>query len=307
MISVVMPVYNGSFYIREAIESILGQTYSNFEFIIIDDGSADSSSEIIKEYAQIDNRINFISRANKGYAETVNEGVGIACGKYVAMMDQDDISLPSRFEKQVDFLDNNQEYVAVGTLSELIGPEGDRISCLFKITGHDNIDEAHMKCIGGTIIHPSLMIRKKSLMQVSGYKKEFNQATDLDLFLRLAEIGKLENINEVCFLYRMHPESMGNSARAQQQSNAVKAVFAACERRNLPKPNLSEDMTLKSRTTNDLYLKWAWWAFNGKNYSTAKKYAFKVVFNKAYSYEAIKIIILSVVSTLKLKFRKDYV
>lgn len=303
-ISVVMPVYNGSKYLREAIESILAQTYNNFELIIIDDGSMDNSKEIINEYAQKDNRINLISRANKGHVETLNEGIVMAHGEYIAIMDQDDISLSNRFEKQVEFLDNNQEYVAVGTLSELIGPEGDRISCLFQITGHENIDAEHMQCKGGAIIHPSVMIRKQSLIKISGYRKEFELATDLDLFLRLAEVGKIENISEVSFLYRVHPESAGNSARAKQQNCAVKAVFSACERRNITKPEMSEDLTLKSRTTNDMYLKWAWWAFNGKNFSTSKKYAYKLLLKKSYSYEAFKIVILSLIYSYKLKSKQ---
>lgn len=304
-ISVVMTVYNGSSYIREAIESILEQTYTNFEFIIIDDGSVDDSCEIINEYAKKDTRINLISRGNKGISDTLNEGLTVADGEYIAMMDQDDISLPNRFEKQVEFLDNNNEYAAVGTLSELIGPEGDRISCLFQITGHENIDNEHMKGKGGAIMHSSVMIRKESLEKISGYRKEFNQAADFDMFLRLAEIGKLENISEVCFLYRVHPESAGNASRAEQQSSAVKAVFAACERRNIPKPKLSEDLSLKLRTTNDMYLKWAWWAFNGKNYSTSKKYALKVIFTKGYTYEATKIIILAFLNPIRNKVRKN--
>lgn len=301
-ISVVMPVYNGSLYLREAIESILGQTYSDFEFIIIDDGSVDNSKAIVEEYARRDKRIKLISRANKGYSDTVNEGVEIACGIYIAMMDQDDISLPNRFEKEVEFLDKNQDYVAVGTLSELIGPEGDRINCLFQIIGHENIDNEHMACRGGAIIHPSAMIRKEALIRVSGYRKEFKQAPDLDMLLRLAEIGKLENINEVCFLYRMHPDSMGNSARAEQKSNAMKAVYAACERRNVPRPDFADDSNINPITTNDMYLKWAWWAFNGKNYSTSKKYALKILFKKTYTFEALKILILSNLNIIKLKF-----
>ncbi|MBN47224.1 MULTISPECIES: glycosyltransferase [unclassified Methylophaga] len=298
-ISVVMTVYNGSTYLREAVESILNQTYKNYEFIIIDDGSIDNSSEIIKEYAQNDKRIKLISRPNKGIAETLNEGVTIASGKYIAIMDQDDISLSNRFENQVNFLDKNPDYVAVGTFPELIGPEGDRISCLFQITGHENIDNEHMKGKGGAIMHSSVMIRKESLMKISGYKKEYNQAADFDMFLRLAEIGKLENISEVCFLHRVHPDSAGNSARAQQQSNAFKAVFAACERRNIVKPKLTSKPNLKSITENDMYLKWAWWAFNGKNFSTSMKYAMKVLFKRGYSIEAIKIIILSFLNYFK--------
>ena len=109
-ISVVMSVYNGEIYLYEAIESILNQTFTNFEFIIIDDGSTDNSAEIIKSYD--DNRIVLIQQGNKGLAAALNEGIKIAKGKFIARMDADDISLPTRLETQIQFMEAHLEYVS---------------------------------------------------------------------------------------------------------------------------------------------------------------------------------------------------
>ena len=108
LISVVLPVFNGDKYLSEAIESILNQTYINFEFIIINDGSTDGSLTIIENYRVKDNRIVVISRENKGLIASLNEGIRIANGGYIARMDQDDLSLPTRLEEQVKFMDSNQ-------------------------------------------------------------------------------------------------------------------------------------------------------------------------------------------------------
>ena len=105
-ISVVLPVHNGAKYISEALDSILCQTYSDFEFIIIDDGSMDDTYEILQRYQAMDNRINIVSRKNKGLIETLNEGVDLARGKWLARMDSDDIALPYRFERQLKMLES---------------------------------------------------------------------------------------------------------------------------------------------------------------------------------------------------------
>ena len=106
LVSVILPVYNAQKYLEEAIESIINQTYTNFEFIIIDDGSGDNSLNIINKYQKQDSRILVITRENKGLVYTLNEGINQAKGKYIARMDADDISLSNRFEKQIELLEN---------------------------------------------------------------------------------------------------------------------------------------------------------------------------------------------------------
>src|SRR6185369_12980087 len=117
LISVVLPVYNGEEYLRESIDSILKQSYSNFEFLILNDGSSDRSEEIIQSYS--DPRIKYHKHANCGLAATLNKGIELAKGEYIARQDQDDISLPTRLEKQITFLENHSEYAMVGTGSKI--------------------------------------------------------------------------------------------------------------------------------------------------------------------------------------------
>ena len=124
LISVIMPCYNREKYIVEAIESILNQTYTNFEFIIIDDCSTDNTFEIVKEYAKKDNRILALKKdKNYCYVHSLNKGIEIAKGKYIARMDDDDISLPERFEKQVEFLEKNEDIIALGTFIEIFSDD----------------------------------------------------------------------------------------------------------------------------------------------------------------------------------------
>ncbi len=123
-VSVIMPVYNGERYLEAAVESILNQTFSDFEFIITDDGSTDTSLALLRRYANRDPRIRLISRPNTGYVKALIEAVPLAKGKYIARMDADDISLPERFERQVRFLEQNPDYAVVGSKVLLIDSDG---------------------------------------------------------------------------------------------------------------------------------------------------------------------------------------
>lgn len=120
-VSVVMPVYNSEKYLKESIESILNQSYSDLEFIIINDGSTDNSFKIIKEYAKLDKRINVISRENKGIVYSLNEAIRLAKGEYIARMDADDISAPKRIEKQISFLKSHRDIDILGTQVKVVG------------------------------------------------------------------------------------------------------------------------------------------------------------------------------------------
>src|SRR4051812_26679567 len=122
-VSVLMAVYNGEQYLREAVNSILSQTFKDFEFIIIDDGSTDRSPELLASYARADSRVKLISRPNKGLTKSLNEGLHAARGEFVARMDGDDISLPERFERQVSYLREHPEVVLVGSRVEFIDPD----------------------------------------------------------------------------------------------------------------------------------------------------------------------------------------
>ena len=208
LISVIMSVYNGEKYLVQAIDSILNQTYQNFEFIIIDDCSTDNSSHILQEYAQKDSRIKIIKKEKnigiKGFIKNLNLGISLAKGKYIARMDADDISLPERFQKQVDFLENNPEITLVGAQLNLVNEQN-------KITG-EAIAALHHRDIVKRItsqiqlFHPVIMFRKDQNIQ---YREKFIYCEDYDLYLNLITQGKkLANINEKLLHYRILESSI---------------------------------------------------------------------------------------------------
>lgn len=196
MISVILPVYNGSKFLSNAIDSILNQTFVDFEFIIINDGSTDNSLKIIESYQKKDKRIKIVSRGNKGLIETLNEGFSLAKGKYIARQDDDDVSHLTRFEKQVNFLENNIEYALCGTLYNVVDEENNFIRKHYLPSTNENIQK-HLfdSCFG----HGSVMIRREMILDMKWYRKEALHVEDYDFFIRIAQKHKVYNIPE--FLY----------------------------------------------------------------------------------------------------------
>ena len=208
LVSVIMSVYNGEKYLVQAIDSILNQTYQNFEFIIIEDSSTDNSLDILEEYAKKDSRIKIIKKEKnigiKGFIENLNLGISIAEGKYIARMDQDDVSLPERFQKQVDFLENNPEITLVGAQLNFINEQN-------KITGEaigalEHLDIVKKITSKIQLFHPVIMFRKEKNIQ---YREKFLYCEDYDLYLNLITQGKkLANINEKLLHYRILESSI---------------------------------------------------------------------------------------------------
>jgi glycosyltransferase involved in cell wall biosynthesis len=214
-ITVLMPVYNCELYIKEAVDSILNQTFDDFEFLIIDDASTDKTISIIKTYT--DTRIKLIEKpANTGYTNSLNYGLTIARGEYIARMDGDDVSLPERFEKQVAFLDANQDVVLCGTNFKIIGTE--KVINLPK--ENDDIKLALLN--GNCIAHPSVMMRNHTLQQFAIlYDSNSEPAEDYDLWVRLLKAGKLFNLQEELINYRVHDTQVSQKREIQQIQSAL--------------------------------------------------------------------------------------
>lgn len=230
-ITVLMPVYNCELYIKAAVESILNQTYTNFEFLIIDDASTDETVSIVKKYN--DSRIQLIEKPeNTGYTNSLNLGIELAKGIYIARMDGDDISLPERFAKQVSFLEANQDVIVCGSWFSLIG--SDRIVKVPE--NHEDIKLAFLK--GNCIAHPSVMIRKQCLndfLVVYDVSKE--PAEDYDLWVRLMLKGKLHNLQEIMLEYRTHSNQVSKKLNAHQKNKVLEIkhkVFNFLELELLP-------------------------------------------------------------------------
>lgn len=219
LITVLIPTYNCAPYVKQAVQSILDQTYTNFECIIIDDCSTDNTVAIIKSLN--DSRINLIVKPkNSGYTNSLNYGLTIAKGKYIARMDGDDISLPQRFEKQVEVLEKNTDIVVCGSVFQII----DSKVIINAPQYHDDITIGLLKdsCIG----HPTAMI-KKSVLDANNinYNTDFEPAEDYDLWVRLSKIGKLHNLQEVLFLYRVHDNQVSVTKKEIQRKSASLSRF----------------------------------------------------------------------------------
>jgi glycosyltransferase involved in cell wall biosynthesis len=206
-ISVVLPVYNAASYLAAAVSSILGQTFGDFELIAIDDGSTDGSAQIIEQMMRQDARIQIISRPNTGIVGALNDGVARAQGEFIARMDADDIARPHRFERQLGFLRDTPGCVAVGSALLLMDSDGDAIGVQHWALTHEEIDKLLLTGCSG-LAHPAAMIRRAALQRVGGYRTEYEWIEDKDLWLRLAEIGRLANLREPLLQYRIHETSL---------------------------------------------------------------------------------------------------
>ena len=199
-VSVVMPAYNAEKYIGEAIESILNQTFTDFEFIIVDDCSKDKTADIVNSYS--DKRIRFYQNdKNMGVATTLNRGLDLATGEYIARMDSDDISLPERFEKQVAYMSAHPECAVCGTDIELFGAKRG----VFAHSGTAELLKVD-SLFASPLAHPTVMMRS-SVIGALGmhYDGDYNGIEDYELWIRVTEKYDLGNLNEILFRYRIHP------------------------------------------------------------------------------------------------------
>ena len=212
-ISVIMAVYNGEKFLRQAIDSILNQTLGDFEFIIINDGSTDDTQNILESYS--DPRIDLYQHENIGLTKSLNRGLKEAKGRYIARMDADDISYPHRFKKQFDFLEKNNEYAVVGSFVKAIDCKSKIIYTIEKPVSDKEIKE-HLKN-DNCIAHGSAFFRKKCIFDVGLYDESIKTAQDYDLFLRLSEKYRLANIPEYLYGWREHDQGISKKFRESQR------------------------------------------------------------------------------------------
>jgi len=230
-VSVVMSVYNGERYLREAVESILNQTFTDFEFIIIDDGSTDSTWQILTAYAMRDPRIVLIrNEKNVGLTKSLNKGLALARGEYIARQDADDVSLPQRLERQVAFLDNHAEFALVGCRPLLIDKAGNT-SSIKQVPTDWNVLRAAL-LIENVLCHGSVVLRRVCLETVGFYREFFRAAQDYDLWLRIIEQYPVANLAEPLYRLREHPGSVNRVRWAEQVAFAQLALELAEQRKS---------------------------------------------------------------------------
>jgi len=273
-VSVALPVHNCERYVAEAIESILAQTFTDFEFLIVDDGSTDGTLPILHRFAARDSRIRVISRPNTGIVGALNEMLGLARADLVARMDADDVALPVRFERQVRFLDEHPECVMVGSRVTIIDPDGDALTEMGDALSHEQIVTDLLNYKGQMVYHPAVIYRRKAVLDLGGYRPKCREAEDLDLFLRLAEIGQIVNLPEPLLRYREHRAKAGISRSNEQGYRTRVIIEEARKRHNLgPVPEHVSSQASLSGDPSQVYQTWAWWALMSGHIATARKHA----------------------------------
>ena len=226
LVSVLMPAFNTEAYLSAAVESILGQTLSDFEFIIVDDGSTDATWNIAESYAIKDQRIRLArNESNQGMAYSLNRGLSLARGRFVARMDADDISIPRRLELQVAFLDLHPEVGVLGAAVQVVGPDGSRKEIVRFPKDHGVL--RWIQCFHTPLPHPTVMMRRQIVAKVAGYRSDYEPADDRDLWQRISSITRIANLDDVLLLYRKHRSSVSQRESETQIRNSARVIQRA--------------------------------------------------------------------------------
>ncbi len=227
LVSVVMPVYNAENYVKKAIISVLEQTYTNLELILINDGSTDNSFNIMKEFHKKDKRIKLISRENKGLVYSLNEGIKSALGEYIVRMDADDVCILNRIEKQVNFMKNHKEVGVSGGWVQFFGKNIKPDVWKLPLTS----EELKVRLLFSVpLAHPSVIIRKKLLLENKlFYDEEYKHAEDYELWSRIVDHTNLANLPEVILNYRLSNTSvtyLAENAKDDERYQTIKKIFS---------------------------------------------------------------------------------
>ena len=215
IISIIMSVFNGQEYLRDAIDSVLNQTYDNFEFIIIDDGSSDDSIKIIKSYS--DPRIRLITQTNHGLVYSLNKGAALARGGFVARQDADDISMPTRLEKQLNWMLTSHDRGLVGTFFTYIDLKNKPLTTTICSPLKD-LDLKRSMYLNNPFAHGSVMFRKQAFLESNGYRQEYYKAEDYDLWRRIARKWEIGQVPEILYWYRINPSGISQNNGIEQKN-----------------------------------------------------------------------------------------
>ncbi|MEC4816346.1 MAG: glycosyltransferase [Scytonema sp. PMC 1069.18] len=271
-VSVLMSVYNGSRYLKESVESILNQKFDDFEFIIIDDASTDQTWNILSEYAVQDNRIVLIkNHENLGLTKSLNKGLQITQGEYVARQDADDISLENRLLYQVQFLDAYPEVGAVGANAEAIDQQGQSLGVRYVLGEQKQLVE-HEKLqayllINNCLFHSSLVARLSLIRILQGYNESLQYAQDYDLWWRLSHLARLANLPDPLISVRCSTQSITSRKRQEQLLCSFKISLKAVEN-SLKNQSLDREAyqkfwwTILQILDQEAYQKF-WWEYRG--------------------------------------------
>ncbi len=218
VVSVVMSVYNGAKFLDKAINSILAQTYTDFEFLIVNDGSTDNSLNIINRAKKNDSRIKIIDQENEGLVTSLNKAISKASGKYIARMDADDISMPTRLEKQVKFLDSMSKVDILGTGFIFFNSNGSELGRQGVLV--NDADIKRELCLRNPYGHGSVMMRREIFNQLGGYSNDVGPVEDYDLWLRFAKISTMAGLPDFLYKWRINPSGISQTNSSLQHTKA---------------------------------------------------------------------------------------
>lgn len=250
-LSVVMPVYNCERYLGQAIRSILDQTYSDFEFVIINDGSTDGSRGIIETYMRHDPRIRLIHQENLGLIAALNNGIRAAQAAYIARMDGDDIAHPGRFARQMDYLSAHPEIALLGTGFDIIDENGVAFSSIL-------MDETDAKLkqsikVSNCFHHPTVIYKRQVAMDLGLYREEFRYCEDYDLYARFCKNHIVANLPEILLSYRVHSHQICSVANMETLTRS----FVKSRALHFPEASTSRD--LEDDYRSELFKRHLWW------------------------------------------------
>jgi hypothetical protein len=242
-VSVVLPVHKSEAYVGAAVESILAQSFGDWELLAADDGLSHATSAILQSFAARDARVKVVLAAGAPFVAKLSRGVALSQAGLVARMDADDIAHPDRFARQVAFLDAHPEVAVVGSAVALIDAHGHALRDVQYPESPAAV--AALLATGSALAHPSVMMRRAAVLAVGSYRSAYEYAEDYDLWLRIAERYKLANLPERLLLYRQHADKLSN-AFAGQQALATRVAQFAAQRRRRGSPDPTDGLTTLS-------------------------------------------------------------
>lgn len=256
-ITVLLSCYNGDRWLAEAIDSVLNQTFEGFEFIIVDDGSTDSSLNIINHYAVLDSRIVVIAKNNTGLADSLNVGIKRACGKWIARLDADDVCLPTRLERQLAMAKMQPDVIYIGTGLFHIDEAGN-VSKSFSYPRKHAMLVKSLTHMGMFPAHSSAFYRTDIVLAIGGYRPRIKRSQDRDLWLRLAHIGAMTSIAEPLIKLRLHSGQVSHEESGRRQIIDSRCAMTSywLRRMGYPDPVNADDETfamLRTLVTDRLH------------------------------------------------------
>ncbi len=284
----VIPVFNASRYLAEAIDSVLGQSFQEWELVAVDDGSSDDSLSILERYSLVDFRVRVIAMPHAGIVSTRNTAIDAARGKFIAALDNDDAMLPQRLERQVEFLRNYPTIVAVGGGGILVDADGDPLINRVFPTSSEEV-ESELLAGRNPLMQSCMMFRRDAMLQAGGYQDGRSFAEDYDLFLRLTEIGGIANLNEVLIRQRQHISRASASHYGDQNRVAIQALRDAYQRRNLRRELPVIEGSWHPSTLRDYHVRCASDAWDGGNTATVRKHARAMIAESGFSLRGIEL------------------